>query len=222
MPPDVTVDGITPVSYIGVTGDTYHYQVTVLATTTNGSHTITVTAEDDLGNTSTDATKAICVDKNQITGQVELQGFTGTGTVPTHTRVVTFVATGSVSPKTWNLTLTNVSGDVFNYTLTEVPDGTTHLSAKTAWSLRSNVAVALVDGQATADFTGTGSGTPFGGMLRGGDINGTNGVNILDYAVLKLNWLTSNAVADINGNGGVGITDYSIMKDNWFKAGDPE
>jgi len=73
--------------------------------------------------------------------------------------------------------------------------------------------VALVNGQATVDFTGADT-------LPGGDINGSNSVNILDFGVLKLNWFTHNAVADINGDGDVQTMDYTILKANWFKSGD--
>ena len=49
-PPVVTVAGISAADFIDADGDTYHYQVTVIASTTNGSHTITVDSIDELGN----------------------------------------------------------------------------------------------------------------------------------------------------------------------------
>ncbi|GAF95797.1 unnamed protein product, partial [marine sediment metagenome] len=196
--PTVTVAGIGAGAYQGVSGDTYHYQVTVLSTTANGSHTITVNAQDGLGNASSDNSETICVNKNQITGSVELELFVGTS------RNVTFWATGG-TPKSWTQTL-SFAGGVATFTLTDVPDSSTHLSAKTAWNLRSKVALTdLGNGQATAGFTGVGGGAypMVGGMLLGGDIDisGSNGINILDYSVLKVNWGTTNAVADINGDG---------------------
>jgi len=128
---------------------------------------------------------------------------------------VTFVATGGAT-KTWALTLP-FSGGVAAYTLTDVPAGTTGISAKTAWSLRNKLAVTL-------DGNGQATGVDFivGEKLLGGDINGSNSINIQDYAILKLKWFTTDPVADIDGSGVVNNTDYTIMKGNWFKVGDPQ
>jgi hypothetical protein len=202
--PTVTVADISPVTYVGATGDTYHYQIEVLSSTTNGSHTITVEAEDELGNASSDNSKAICVDKNQITGSVELENLADIS------RAVTFVSNGGT--KSWTQTL-SFTGSVALFTLTEVPDGTTDLSAKANWNLRVKLATPLTDGQGTADFTG-------GSLLRGGDLNGSNTTNILDFAVLKTNWFTTNAVADINGDGNVQLWDFLIFRSNFFQRGD--
>ena len=211
VPPALTVDGIGAAVYVDVSGDTYHYQVTISGATANGAHTITVEAADALGNTASDNAQAICVDKNQITGQVELESLVGG-----LTRTVTFVATGGVK-KTWDIPVVFPAGSaVGTFTLTEVPDGTTALSAKTNWNLRRKVACSLDgDGQASADFTGT-------AKLRGGDIKPDNYINILDYSVLKSNYLSSNDVADIDGDGTVGLVDYSLMRSNWFQPGDAE
>lgn len=160
------------------------------------------------------------MDTSQITGQVELQGFVGTGTVPLNTRTVTFVATGGSSTKTWALPLSNASGAVFNYTLTQVPAGTTGVSAKTDWNLRRKLTVALVNGQATATFTGN-------SKLLGGDIApGTrdNTVNSLDRNVLLGQWgnSTPGNVADINGDGSVNSLDRNILLGNWGSSGDDQ
>jgi hypothetical protein len=133
-----------------------------------------------------------------------------------NSREDTFVANGG-GRKEWTVLVDDFEGGaVGTFTLTDVPADTTTLSAKTDWSLRRRVSVSFdVDGQAVADFTGE-------AMLLGGDLNGTNGINILDYTVLKTNWYTHNAVADIDGDGDVGALDYTIMKLNWFKGGDEE
>jgi hypothetical protein len=184
---------------------TYTYAVT--STTANGIATISATIGDEAGNSASD-TDTFRVNKNQVTGQVELQDFVGSS------RAVTFAATGG-TVKTWTQTL-SFAGGVASYTLTDVPAGTTGVSAKTAWSLRNKLAAVLDgDGQVAANFTG-------GEKLLGGDINGTNSINVLDYSVLKANWFTSNSVADIDGSGEVGTLDYSIQKSNWFKVGDPQ
>jgi hypothetical protein len=204
-PVTVAVAGVTTGAVSGSAGS-YSCTATVDAATTNGAHQITITVTDMAGNVLT-LTDWIFVDKNQATGQVELEG------VGACSRAVTFVATGGTI-KTWTQTL-NFVGGIASYTLTNVPGGTTGLSAKTAWSLRNKLAVTMVDGQASANFTGA-------EKLLGGDLNGTNTINILDYSVLKANYFTANPVADINGNGVVNLIDYNILKANFFKAGDVE
>jgi hypothetical protein len=202
----------TPVC-IATNGATYTYEWTVTATTVNGTWTAIVSAADTCNTTTT--TFSLCVNKYQITGIVALQDFVGTGTVPLHSRVVTFFASGGMTTKSWSLLLTNVSGTNFNYTLTDVPGGTTLLSAKTDWNLRKRLpAVFDVNGQAVVNFTGA-------NFLHGGDLNGDNSVQFLDYGVLGANWFTVNPVADLNGDGFVQILDYSLLSINWFTAGDP-
>ena len=187
---------------------TFNYTWTVTSSTPNGAATIDAVVADKAGNVTNAIAKHFNINKNQITGQVELQAYVGAS------RDVTFVATGGTT-KTWTLTLA-FSGGVASYTLTDVPAGTTNLSAKTAWTLRKKLAASLDgDGQATVNFTG-------GNKLLGGDINGSNSINVLDYSILKTHWFTSNPVADITGDGVVNSTDYTIMKANWFKVGDPE
>ena len=98
--------------------------------------------------------------------------------------------------------------------MTDVPSGTTGLSAKTNWNLRQKMTVALdVNGQAAANFTGA-------DLLRAGDFDNSNSVNILDYTILKRHWNTTNPIGDLNGDGQVNITDYSLMKVNWFTLGE--
>lgn len=187
---------------------TFNYTWEVTPATANGMWTATVTATDRAGN-ETQETFTLCVNRNQISGYVESEGFVGGD------RVVTFVATGGTSTKTWTQTLT-FTGDTAAYVLTNVPEGTTGLSAKTAWSLRSKLPVALDSGgQGSANFEDA-------DKLRGGDIDNSNSVNVLDYSKLKVNWLSTNPVGDIDGNGSVGASDYSLMRLNWFQVGDPQ
>jgi hypothetical protein len=159
-----------------------------------------------------------------VTGQVELQSFLGTGTVPLHTRTVTFVATaaGSTTPlQTWVLALTNVTGAVFDFALTDVHPATAAVSAKTDWNLRRKLAVTFDgNGLAVVDFTG-------GSKLLGGDINAThdNKINAFDNTLLKNNWgalMPEAAPADINGDGKVNAFDNTILKNNWGSTGDPQ
>jgi hypothetical protein len=211
---------------VATNGTIFTYNWNVTSNTANGTWTATVTASDLCHSVST--TFTLCVNKTQVTGQVQLQGFVGTGTVPLHTRTVHFVATDNMANvlATWDLALSNVSGDTFDYTLTGVPAGTVGISAKTVWNLRSKLAVVL-------DMNGQASGVNFTSakQLRGGDIGGPplfppgppdNQVNFSDYSVLGNNFFSFNAVADIDGNGQVDYSDYFILYGNWFTGGDPQ
>ena len=195
---------------------TFNYTWTVGAGTANGTWTATVSAED-LCNTTT-ASFTLCVNKDQVTGLVQSEGFIGGN------RVVTFVATGGAMTKTWNLNL-SFTGDTASYTLSDVPAGTTHISAKTAWTLRERLPVTFVSGQATADFISDvtpGWSDATDHYLRGGDLNGSNSIQFSDYSIMGANLFTANAVADINGDGGVDIFDYFMMAGNWFQMGDSQ
>lgn len=186
---------------------TFNYTWVVGTTTANGSWEVKVTATDRAGN-SVESFFDICVNKNQVAGQVELEAFVGAS------RGVTFVATGGSSGKTWTLTL-DFHGGIADYALTDVPEGTTAISAKAAWNLRQKLGVTLESGQAAADFVDD-------DMLYGGDLNGSNSVNIQDYAVLRKYWLSTNPIADINGDGAANTIDYAQMKLHWFQVGDPQ
>lgn len=205
---------------------TFNYTWPVTAATSNGTWTVTVTATDAFSNV-TSSNFTLCVNTAQITGLVQLEAFVGTGPLVQHSRVVTFVATAGITVlKTWSPALTNVSGDTFSYALTDVPAGTTGLSAKTAWNLREKLAVTLdVNGQAVANFVA--DGTPGWSdatdhYLRGGDITGNNIVNLGDYNLLLNNFLTPYAPADINGNGIANLAEYNLIQINWFMLGDPQ
>jgi hypothetical protein len=199
---------------------TFNYTWAVTPATADGTWSATVTAADYANVTTSGFT--VCVDNSQITGQVELQNFVGTGTTPPHTRTVTFVATdapGANVLKTWVLPLSNSSGAVFNYTLTQVPPNTAGLSAKTMWNLRTKLGVTLVSGQATAYFTGASN-------LLGGDIAGNdNRINSADVTAMNNNYglpMPGAASADINGDGRVNAADVNFINNNYGAVGDPQ
>jgi hypothetical protein len=98
-----------------------------------------------------------------------------------------------------------------SYSLSGLPAEARSVSAKTAWHLRKKAGFTPSGVSATADL-----------VLLGGDLNGSNSINIEDYVKLKTQWNSTNAAADINGDGAVGTVDYSIMKSNWFAKGDAE
>jgi len=212
-PPTVTVrdsaSNPLAVSYVcEVPAGTFYYTALVTSSTANGIATINATVSDKSGN-SADDTKTFNINKHEITGQVELEGFVAAAT----SRAVTFVATGGET-RIWTLTLT-FTGGVANYQLVGVPAGTNGLSAKTAWNLRRKLAVSYTDDRAVVNFTGSNE-------LLGGDLNGSNSVNVLDYTILKTRWLQAGSVADIDGDGEQSVPDYTIMRLNWFKVGDPQ
>ena len=202
---------------------TFNYTWTVQATTPNGVATINASVADAAGNPASAAAKTFNVNRNQITGLVQLEGLRP-GSQPSGqlVRTVTFKATNDagVVLKTWDVALTFTS-DTAAYTLTDVPAGTVAVSAKTNWNMRRKLEAGLeVDGQAAADFTSDNLLGNF--MLLGGDINNSNSINILDFSLLKLNWFTANAVADVDGDGRVQLGDYTLMLGNWFQRGSPE
>jgi hypothetical protein len=207
------------VSNAGVDGmGNFLYTVTITPTTANGPATITANVSDLAGNAAAPATARFAVNKNQITGQVQSQGFVGTGAAFNHSLPVTFVITTATGVQsTVTQTLSNAGGDTFNYTLTNVSNGVTTVSAKTAWTLRRRLAASL-------DTNGQVVGLNFIGnaMLLGGDLDGSNLVNVSDYTILEVNWLTAAPAANITGSGIVNILDYTILKLNWLVSGDPQ
>jgi len=191
---------------------TFTFEATIAAGTANGTATITATAVDTAGNTTV-VLATFDVNKCRIAGKVTLQQLSppSGGLV----RTVTFVASDASSNplRTWEKPLTFAFGSTTaDYLLEDVPAGTAFLSAKTAWSLRRKLPASGCT--ATVNFTGE-------NVLLGGDINGDNKVDAIDYAILKANWFTSNSVADIDGSGYVNIGDYAIMRPNFFKIGVP-
>lgn len=213
-PPVVTVtpNGLPPQSaaYVGQDLDgNYVYTWTVTPATPNGPAAIDALAADRAGNEALAASNIITVNKNRITGHVELQNFVGSS------RDVIFTVTGNTT-KTYLCTLTGFVGATAEYCLEDVPDGVTAVSAKTAWSLRRRINLSLDgQGQALGDFTDA-------SKLLGGDLNASNYVNTADYVILMSDWYTTLPRADINGDGRVNSVDYTIIKWNWYKIGDPE
>jgi len=204
-------------TFVSQAGDTFTYQWTITAATPNGTAVIDASVSDNAGNTSSDAA-SFNVNKNQVAVSIQLEDLApqSGGIV----RTVVFKATNAAGDvlMTWTEDILFTTDTVDLYTLTDVPQATVALSAKTDWNLRRKIEgldMSANDGQAAADFTGDTN-------LPGGDINGTNGVNILDWSLMKINWFSDDPVADITGDGQVNLSDYITMKRNWFTAGDPE
>jgi len=149
----------------------------------------------------------------KVTGMVELDSLSPSGSM---TRTVTFAATDSLGAvlKTWDVEIP-FTGPTAEYSLNDVPEEASYLSAKTAWNLRRRLPIAAVDNQAVVNFTGD-------SKLLGGDLDGSNSINTIDYAILKNLWFSGSSVADVDGSGSVNVPDLAIMRTNWFKKGDQE
>jgi len=227
----VTDSAANPLAAGAVTADSgngrFLVDVTVAVGTANGVADIAVSGvKDKAGNEATvTLDDTFYINKNEIEATVEMDTLVDSSPPGNYSfdRAVVFKATdaGDVVLKTWTETVTftnSMATEIASgtYTLTDVPDATVNLSAKTDWSLRRRLeSLSFTDGQATAAFTGA-------NKLDGGDLNGSNTVNILDYSILVVNWYTTNAVADINGDGEVRLEDYSILVTYWFTMGDIE
>ena len=195
---------------------TFNYSWNVTSSTANGTWTVTAAASDTVQTTTSSFT--ICVNKAEITGQVQLDSFVGAS------RDVVFVATtnwvvsgvtNSTVLQTWTNTLSFTSG-VANFSLDGLAAGVNGLSAKTSWNLRRKLAVSFdSDSQAVVAFTGV-------SQLAGADLNGDNVVNLGDYLILGHNFFSTYAPADIDGNGQVDLDDYMILYNNYFTGGDPQ
>ena len=156
-----------------------------------------------------------------VFGEVELDWYAGPARDGRGNRAVTFKATeddGTVLA-TWNLPL-DFAPDaglrcVAGYALANVPSGATHLSAKTAWSLRKRLPVVLAGESGQANFTASVA-------LPGGDLDGSNAVDLGDYSTLAGSWYAANPAADLDGNSRVDLDDYFLLSSRWQQTGDPE
>lgn len=194
---------------------TYGYEYEVTSTTLNGDYDVVFTVTDRSGNLTSTVLGEITINKNQLTTTLELEGLV----VAPVTRNVTFVFTDNgnvLETRTESVVFTNGVGTV---TFTDVNGETDQISAKTATHLRERMPVVFTDGQASVTYPDE---------LPGGDLNGDNIVNLLDYAVLKFYWLNvvgtvpAAAAAEITGDGSVNMTDYQILQSNFYQQGDPQ
>lgn len=215
-PPVVTVskgDLTLPVTYSGEDpAGQFNCVVNIDEDTETGEWMIHGMARDRAGNNA-EVAGVLCFDR-QMAGTVRLATYSSVdyGFV----RDVVFVASGEGGGvlKSWTISVDFTNHEEVasgSYVLADVPAGIAALSAKTAWHLRRRQEGALSgEGQGTIDF-----------VLLGGDLNGSNSVNVLDYSLLKTNWGISG-IGDINGDGVANILDYSALKSAWFAVGEKE
>jgi hypothetical protein len=219
----VTLDGdvsLTPVftsessvTIEGVGFSQFQFQLSIDATTPDGTYDIVATVLDRSGNSLQSLLGTIEIARLNAMVEVQPEDLTPATLV----RPVTFVMSDSsgtvLERRTVNVTFTNQVGTV---DLLALPLATANLSAKTAWSLRRRLPC-LFDsiGDAQVNFTGP-------SFLGGGDVTGDNVVNLLDYNVIRNNFFQSSQVADINGDSSVNLQDYNILRGNYFGFGDVE
>ena len=190
----------------------YVFSAEIDETTVNGVYDVTAEAWDRSGNANQLLDETLTVDKNQIGVVVELEGVVDGPLF----REVVFTATDAQGAmlEQW-VRLIEFDEGVGVDTLFDVPLDMVRLSAKAEFSLRRRLpAEPDLDGQV---------GVVFGGaenLLLSGDITGDNVVNMLDFSVLRSNWLSENGAADITGSGGTTIHDLNLIKANWYVQGD--
>lgn len=190
---------------------TYTVTLNVPAASTTGTYAVTATVIDRSGNLSPVASLGSFQIDNEVLATVELQGY-GDGT-----RAVVFTATDGAGTvlTTWTKSVV-FTGAVGTVPLEAVPAGTTAISAKTAWNLRSKkTATFTPEGVAAVSLTGA-------DLLPAGDITGDNVVNTLDYSVLRYHWQTTHDVADLTGDALVTTADYNLLRANFYTVGDAQ
>ena len=182
-----------------------------------GATTVRCTADDGSGNTASNSFQ-VTVERQwvQVSGSVALEFFVGPARDGAGHRTVTFVASDDATNKLATVDLAlDFTGGSASFTLTNLPVAMTHLSAKTAWTLRTRLPATFTDGAAVVNFTGDSA-------LLGGDFDGSNSVGIEDYFQLAVAWYQSDAAADVDGSGLVDVDDYFILASHWYMEGDPE
>jgi hypothetical protein len=223
-------------AWTGPNGFTSSEQSPTIASATlemSGEYTLTVT--NSSGCTST-ASVSVTVNEApaaNITGTIEMETFSGNDY--SITRDVHFVATNASNEilKTWDVPVefTNdpnayMANGTYSLDLSGISGTIAHLSARTNWSLRRRMDVAV--DQTVVDFVGYGEHA-----LRGGDIyfysaeweytlEQNNWIDGDDFNVFFYQWDTSGAESDLNGDGWVDGDDFNIFFTNWDQGGDEE
>lgn len=194
------------------TGSATHYAwvVEIAPQTPSGTYAVEAVAADRSGNAVTNLA-SFKVGRPPLAIAVAMKGAVATA----YQRDVVFHALDAAGTvlESW-IVPTSFAGAEGAVELTGIPDGTSHLVADTAVSLRRKLPVGFVAGAwVVGNFVGEHA-------LLGGDLNGDNAINVFDYAILRQRMQTANAAADINCDGFVNIFDYAIMRQNWQQNGE--
>ena len=182
-------------------------------TTNAGSYSVRVTT---LGGSALSQPALLTVIDQTVNGTVELEFYAGPAGHGTGTRLVTFQGTDATNGPlaAWNLSL-NFTNRQAPFTLAHAPLGLAHLSARTAWHLRTRRPVSFTNGVAAVDFTGPSA-------LRPGDLDGSGTIDFSDYFRLAAAWYTPDPAADLDGNGWVDLDDFFLLSHHWDEIADPE
>jgi len=119
------------------------------------------------------------------------------------------------------------------FTLLNVPDGTTKISAKTAWNLRETLDVGPISaGAFTASLyfvNGEKVEAPAGAefdpvndhYLRVGDLDANNSVDLADLSLFQPYFRNNDPRGDVTGNGQTNVEDYEAIQLRVGDVGDP-
>lgn len=189
----------------------YGFTLVVDGSTPDGLYDVIATATDRSGNTTEVLLGTVEIARRIATVTVRSQGLVSAPV----TRNVTFVATDAVGVVLeTRVVAVDFSGGIGTTVLAGLPVATGNLSAKTAWTQRRKLPCLFdAGGDAVVSFAGA-------SQLPGGDLNGDNIINLVDYNILNGNWFTTSATADISGDGVVNVFDFNILNSNWFTIGD--
>ena len=141
---------------------------------------------------------------SSLTGQVNLADYNGNITaIP-----VTIELGNNINPITLNL------GADGKFTILDVPNGTYDVSIKASHWLAKTTNIEIIGNTDMGVVT-----------LTNGDINGDNGIDETDLAILSNNWYLSSeeaadANSDLNGDGGIDESDLAILSSTWYLGGD--
>jgi len=174
-------------------------------TASNGSHTLTATARDAAGNTTTSSSVTVTVNNPisyQRTIQIDPEGRTSKVLAGT----LNVLNTSKASIKTYPFT-TNSSGQA---TITfDISPQVAYLKLNPTPFLSRLLSVDL-NTNTTYTFP----------KLLVGDINQDNLINSIDYSALNTKWFTTDSTSDLNKDGLVNSIDFSYINKNWIVNGD--
>ncbi len=123
------------------------------------------------------------------------------------------------------------------FTLINVPDNTSRISAKTTWNLRETLVLDVtvtgdnptalayfVNGENVLRPEGVKFDDAHDHYLRGGDLlpNANNAVDLTDLSVFQGYFRTNDPRGDITGEGLSNSTDYSVLRNRIGDVGDPD
>ena len=208
------VPGITLVPMLGssLTNGTlvasYDWVVEIGEATLNGVYDVQTIVVDRSGNATTNEA-TIEVNKTEIEITVELEGAVPAAFYRDVLLVMTDTGGTMLESRLETLEFVNSAASL---SMKQVPVGVAAISADTEWTLRTRQALVFdVDDQVMAYL-----------VLKGGDLNNDNLVDMLDFARLRYFYNLTTPEADIDGDSHVNMTDYGLLQYNWYLTGDAE